>query len=123
MGDRCNCNLFLHEAISDEALEILKDTLGEPNDSFEDRQFSFEEVNYAELPDALRKLLVADKTPFAWTNGAGDDYPEGVLTYDGISEPFAWVMLENNIMLTVAQARDPGMLAKAIATQTFYDGI
>lgn len=121
MGDRCSCSLYLGAPIDDETYEVTVGNLDEPDETSGDRTWlRFEGVNYGELPPFLQAHLVERKIPFAWWNGAGDAYAEGIVLFDG-EDVTTWPMLEGEIMLPIKSTSNPAIVAQARKAQTFWE--
>lgn len=92
MGDRTYCHLYLHGPVSDEALKAIEAEIGKhkPDYSCKDEWcWGFDEVNYANMPDDLRRTLLDAKVLWSWSWESGGEYSAGVEVCDGeTSEEF-----------------------------------
>jgi hypothetical protein len=100
---------------------LMVEELGEPDEMDGDNTWvSYQEINHGQLPEVVKTMLIARETPFAWWNGAGMGYPEGVMLFNG-TDLSEWPMLEGEIMLTTTNAADADLLSKATAAQAFWE--
>lgn len=96
MGDRCYCTLTITGVIGSsedwtEVMTAIKDAgtyehvkVAPPlAGTSEPCQFSFEEVNYAQMDTDLVELLQELGLAYIWSNQAGDDYGPGCVVFDG----------------------------------------
>lgn len=99
MGDRCNCTLLLKEAPTQELLRLMDEHLGDPQE-LDERYFSFEEVNYAHLPEPIEVYLVGHQLEAAWTNTAGSEYGDGVTMFPSGR---SWITNNGEIALQLSE--------------------
>lgn len=118
MGDRTYCTLYLKEEPSAELLKLIED-FG-PSE-VEDRQFSFEEVNYARLDERIEQHLQGNRISYAWVYESGYDYPAGVELFDGNTWA-SFVQADHSIMIP-AQNASPEVVLNAQVWQTFFDSL
>ena len=80
----------------------------------------FEEVNHAQLDDRLQSFLKVKGLSYVWEWDSGGGYGSGIELFDGHSgETAAFCHMDGEIMLTLKEAQNPEILAKAAAWHSF----
>lgn len=113
MGDRTTCTLYLPIPPNQELLELLVENLGEPDETDNDRWFTWHEVNYASLPDEVQVHLHAERIPYVWSWAAGGGYGSGEEIFDGeVLEDFV-TSYDGDLVIHLSQVDDAEFIARA----------
>lgn len=124
MGDRTYCNLNLQKPADHGVQALIEDHIGIWNeDDGNLRWFGFEEVNYAQLPDAFVADMVKLELAFSWSWAAGGSYGPGVIICDGKTTREWDTNVDGDIVLSLDAVRILERVAEAEHCDAIYTAV